>query len=116
MTVLMSKVIKVGQVSQGNRKDKKVECAKELLIVVSRNIKQDNPSWSRRLVFAPILEPANREVRGSTKKELNCVLSVERAIMADRRHRNHFGIHTRKPFEKPLDAAMQRVWEPGKQE
>jgi hypothetical protein len=59
MTFLMPSLIKAGQVSQRHRKNKKVERTEKLLIVVSRNIKQDNSPWPWRLIFAPALQPAN---------------------------------------------------------
>jgi hypothetical protein len=84
MTFLMPSLIKVGQVSQWHRKNKKVERTEQLLIVVSRNIEQDNSLWPWRLIFAPALQPANREAGCTPKEASNRVLSVQRPIMTGR--------------------------------
>jgi hypothetical protein len=104
MTLLMPSLIKVGQASQWHRKNEKVERTEKLLIVVSRNIEQDNSPWPWRLILAPALQPPNREVGCSPKEASNRVLSVQRPIMTGRRDRNYFGIHASMFFEKFLNA------------
>jgi hypothetical protein len=106
MTFLMSSLIKAGQLSQWDRKNKKVERTEKFLIVVSRNIKQGNSPWPWRLVLAPALKPANREVGCRPKEASNRVLSVERPIMTGRRDRNYFGIYTSEIPEESLDAIV----------
>lgn len=106
VTFLMSSFIKLGQISQWHRKNKKVERTEKLLIVDSRDIKQSNSPRSWRLIFAPILNSANREVGCSPKEAGNRVLTIERPIITGRRDRNYFGIYSSKFLEEFLDATV----------
>ena len=106
MTFLMPSLIKRSQVTQRHGKNKEIERIEKLLIIVSRNVKQNNAPWPCGLIFAPTFKPANREVRGSPKEARNRVLSVERPVMTARRNRNHLGIYPGQFFEEFLDAAV----------
>jgi hypothetical protein len=116
MTFLMPTRIKVGKASQWHRKNKKVECIQKLLIVGSRNVKQDNSPRLWRLILSTTCKSANRKFGCRPKEATNGLCSVKRPIITGRRNRNYFGRCTGKFLEEFFDANVERIWKPGKEE
>jgi hypothetical protein len=106
MTFLMSSLIKTREITQWHGKNTKIERTEKLLIVIGRNVKQNNSSGSWGLIITASSESANRELRRGPKEGINRMLSIKRPVMTARRHRNYLGIHTGQFFEKSLDAAV----------
>src|ERR1039457_5992350 len=88
VTFLMSSLIKTREITQWHGKNKKIERSEKLLIVIGRNVKQDNSPGSWGQIITPSFESPNRELRRSPKEGTNRMLSIERPVMTARRHRN----------------------------
>ena len=111
MAHLVARLVESGQVTQGHGKNKEIERREELLIVISRNVEQNNSPRPSSLIVAAILESANRVLRGASKECVDSSFVEKMPVMTARGNGDDLGIRTGNLFKKSFGADMLGIWE-----
>ena len=76
------------------------------MIVISRNVEQNNPPGPSDLIVAAILESANRELRGASNECVDSSLTEKMPAMTAGGNGDDLGMRTRHLLQKYFGAGV----------